>query len=677
MIKKTIEVNVQTDKAQKNVNDLNNKFEDLQKKAKELEEELKKTTDPDKIKFLKKELDEVNTALGKGAKEAKKLGKEQTKASKASKLLGRGVGFIGKAFKALGIGLIVGLLAKLGQAFMRNQNVVDGFNVVMTTIGNIMTEVVNVINNVVTSVSESTNGFEKLGKVVSGLLTLAFTPLKGSFFAIKLAVQQAQLAWEQSFFGDKDQETIKTLREGINETKADLLEVATDALNAGKQVAENFGGAISEVGQVVEKSVEGIKQINVEAANASAKASVEADKAARLAAVRIQGIIEQYDREAEVQRQLRDDTSKSVEERIAANDRLSEILEKQIEEEQNLIKVQLNAARLRASGNEDNIEAQEEIIALQNELAAVEAKVTGFKSEQLTNENALIQEQIDFRKELMQIGKDERDRAIQDAQDVLDERKRLIEREIQDDAEKKELLLKAEQDYRDALFEIDNAEEIAKAEAKAKKIEDEQLSFEQRLEMIKSQEQQVLENEKLTEEQRTKLAKQFADARVKITELENQAKEAQLASYANALSQFSDIAGKETAAGKALAVAATLINTYQGASQALTDETIPNTFAKIAAAATVIATGIANVKSIMSVKVPNQAGGVGGNVAAQGARGGQNQPAFNLVGRSNVNQLQTGLEQQETAPVKAFVVSTNVTTQQEADRATESQAAFG
>jgi hypothetical protein len=43
-------------------------------------------------------------------------------------------------------------------------------------------------------------------------------------------------------------------------------------------------------------------------------------------------------------------------------------------------------------------------------------------------------------------------------------------------------------------------------------------------------------------------------------------------------------------------------------------------------------------------------------------------PAFNIVGASGINQLAEVVGQQATQPVKAFVVSKDVTTSQELDR---------
>ena len=100
--------------------------------------------------------------------------------------------------------------------------------------------------------------FDALQKVIGGLLTIAITPLKLGFYAIKLALQTAQLAWEESFFGDKDPETIKRLSEGIKQTGEDIKEVAQDAVEAGKQVADNFVEAVGEVGSLASATIEGM-----------------------------------------------------------------------------------------------------------------------------------------------------------------------------------------------------------------------------------------------------------------------------------------------------------------------------------------------------------------------------------------------------------------------------------
>ena len=95
------------------------------------------------------------------------------------------------------------------------------------------------------------------------------------------------------------------------------------------------------------------------------------------------------------------------------------------------------------------------------------------------------------------------------------------------------------------------------------------------------------------------------------------------------------------------------------------------------AAAAVLATGLANVKKILSVKIPGKsdrassagAGGAGGNVFQA--------PDFNIVGASAQSQLAQTIAGAEAQPVRAFVVGKDITTQQELDRNTTRTASFG
>ena len=170
----------------------------------------------------------------------------------------------------------------------------------------------------------------------------------------------------------------------------------------------------------------------------------------------------------------------------------------------------------------------------------------------------------------------------------------------------------------------------------------------------------------------TAKTKELSEARKKITEEEYKAKIAQAQEAANVLGQLSDLAGKETAAGKALGIANATINTYVGVTEALRQKsTLPSPFdvvAKVANVATVLATGFKAVKAITSVKVP-----AGGGASASspvsisgGASASTAAPQFNVVGTSGQNQIAQSLGNQ--APVKAYVVSNDVTTAQSLDR---------
>ena len=190
-IEKEIKIKVDAGEADKDLKSISDTFDKLTKKAKALEDELKNTTDPKKVAFLKKELAGVKDELGD-------VGKAGKGATKATKGLSLGVKAVGLALKAAGIGLALALFAKLVEVLNKNQKAADAISVVVGTVGNVFSALVDALINTFDTVSEATNGFDAFGKIIKGLLTLYITPLKLAFFGIKLGVQQAQLAWEKS-----------------------------------------------------------------------------------------------------------------------------------------------------------------------------------------------------------------------------------------------------------------------------------------------------------------------------------------------------------------------------------------------------------------------------------------------------------------------------------------------
>ena len=100
-----------------------------------------------------------------------------------------------------------------------------------------------------------------------------------------------------------------------------------------------------------------------------------------------------FQNQAELQRQVRDDTAKGLAERIEANSKLGAIIDKQFKAEQATIQ-----ARIAGLQNEQNLlgataERHNEIYQLQTDLIDVEERLNGARSEQLTNTTGLLQEQ--------------------------------------------------------------------------------------------------------------------------------------------------------------------------------------------------------------------------------------------------------------------------------------------
>jgi hypothetical protein len=198
---------------------------------------------------------------------------------------------------------------------------------------------------------------------------------------------------------------------------------------------------------------------------------------------------------------------------------------------------------------------------------------------------------------------------------------------------------------------------------------DEQLSFDERL--AKIQEREALVNQIVfkSEEERTAFNKANADARVKIAEDEAQAKQEQLMRGAALLSNISQLVGKETVAGKATAIAAATIDTYAAAWGAFKNAqknpiSILGPAYPYIQAGLAVAGGIANIRRIASVKVPNSSGG-GASVPSGSAISAA--PRAPIAPQAQTTQLdQSSINAVGNAAAgRAFVLNTDIQNNQE------------
>lgn len=98
---------------------------------------------------------------------------------------------------------------------------------------------------------------------------------------------------------------------------------------------------------------------------------------------------------AEAQRQVRDDDRKSIEERIAANERLGKTLLVREEIVSKVLDSQIENIRTQLKFDKDNLVLQEQLNKLLFEREDLREETRGFLSEQLVEENALLKEQRD------------------------------------------------------------------------------------------------------------------------------------------------------------------------------------------------------------------------------------------------------------------------------------------
>lgn len=166
----------------------------------------------------------------------------------------------------------------------------------------------------------------------------------------------------------------------------------------------------------------------------------------------------------------------------------------------------------------------------------------------------------------------------------------------------------------------------------------------------------------------TTIEKEGAEARKHIATLETEHRKEQLQEVAGLLSSLADIVGKQTVAGKAIGIATALINTYQGASEAIKQKsTLPSPFDFIAKAinvAAIIAMGLKTVKAITAVQVPGGGGG-GANVSAAPSISASAPIAPTQQGvqldQGSINNVGSAV-----APTRAYVLSADI--EQDANR---------
>ena len=188
------------------------------------------------------------------------------------------------------------------------------------------------------------------------------------------------------------------------------------------------------------------------------------------------------------------------------------------------------------------------------------------------------------------------------------------------------------------------------------------------------QEGKYTENLKAQTDIRKELAKAEADARIQ-----------SLNAVGNVLSNFASLVGEQTGAGKAAAIAATLISTYQSAQSSynsLAGIPVVGPALGAVAAGVAVASGLKQIQAIKAVKVPNARGASngGGGVATPSApsiTSPSAAPQFNIIGGGAQNQLAGLLADQTQKPVKAYVVSNEVSTAQSLDRNIVESATLG
>jgi len=623
---------------------------DVESNADEAAKDFKKVAD---------NIDDSTDSVKRLNKEVKKTDDAADGASKGFKKISSAAKGLGMALKGAGIGLIIGALAGLKSAFESSGETASGFQKIMETLSILFNQTIGALVNAAKAAYESTGGFNALGKVMGGLLNIALTPLKLAFYGIKLGVQELQLAWEKSFLGDKDPKTIKELRKNIKATQKDIDQVGKDFIKSGKDIYENFVEAATEVVDFGGKAIQNLSKISVTAAYEQASALVDARNNAAVAAAQQGRLVEIYDRQAEMLRQIRDEERNSIPERIAANNKLKDVLDEQEKAMLRQADLQIQAAQMEYNKSK-TVENQ---VALTEALAnreGVLAQVQGLRSEQLANDLALQREA------------DELVKARTESEITLSIERQKAEAEF----------ISTEEQKLEKLIEIANKERELQLNRLQEQIDIHKEGTQARLdaEIAYNEQKQALDIqlEQYENQLSAKRIETQKETNAKIKEDDEKLRAAQINMAQTGLSIIADLAqefgqkNEESArrafkVQKAANLASAIISTYTAVNAALTAGGNPAklaTGAQFIEAGVALATGLASVAKIAKTKFETTApdstdvgggGGGGGSVMT---------PNFNVIGNSGMNQL-AQIQQQ---PIQAYVVSGEVTSAQALDR---------
>ena len=587
-------------------------------------------------KQAEKNVDDLTGGI-KNLTKAVEEGNEQTAAGlksieETSKSTGEGVKGIGNAIKAAGVGLFLIALESMKELFMQNQQVADAVSGAFEGLALVFNDVFGLLTGGQESVKKLGDAFDKYFGQPIQTATQAFEKFGDAFSKI--------------FGGD-----------------------FSGALESAKEGFSGLGDAISETGDGFVEAATDVAEYVVDIKDA-AVANVQLAKAAEKAEVINAGLLEKYDRQAEQQRQIRDEERNSITERIAANEKLGKLLEEQNKVMLENANIVLKAAEVAFARN-GSLENEIALITAKNEVMAVEATVEGFRSEQKANDLALDRERIELlnteAESVSNLGFEKRKfDAEQEKRDTI-----RIEKLKQINAEERI----SEQARLQAIVDEANIGTQAKVDAQIALDEFMQTSRQESITLDKEYTDAVV-----AEDQKR------IDSKLAAIEAERAAKQAQIDTATSVFSVIAQIAGENAKIQKALLLA----NSAAGIASIVIDTNAANAAAiakfSLVPGGSLISAGIISknkvnaaigiASTIASTATALRAIGKGGSVASEAtipspSIGGDSSfesqaPEFNIVGTSGVNQIADVVSSQ--APVKAYVVANDVTTAQALDR---------
>ena len=320
-------------------------------------------------------LADINAKAKGTAQEVKEIGKGAESSKKGFTTMKIGIQAVNTALKAMGIGLVIAAFLQLQNALGKNQLVIDKLSIASEALGLIFKKLTDII---IETFSNPKKFLESFWEALKQNVVNRITAVIDLFGALGKVIQGV-------FKKDLD-----LIKEGAGDAGDALTQMTTGV------TPEQF----EQLGVAIKKTTAEIKKATIEAVDYG-KAITNLRNEVKLAEANQRQLQLTYQKDAELQRQIRDDISLTFDERIAANNKLGEILEEQFAEEQALSQKKVALAELELSKNKNNIDLQVALINAKTELADLDERITGQRSEQLVNEKALEAEKEVFQQELL------------------------------------------------------------------------------------------------------------------------------------------------------------------------------------------------------------------------------------------------------------------------------------
>ena len=471
-------------------------------------------------------------------------------------------------------------------------------------------------------------GFKGIGLAYKamgiGLVIAAFNKLKNIFTGnIETARRLERIGAKLSAMFDVVRDAAEPLFTALLDGFKDPQQAIKDLWTALKQnivnriqgLIDGFGALGKVIRGVFKRDLDMIKEGAIDAKQSFITIATGVDELSRK---------EAWDKTKKKFKEITEEMKKEGDEAM----RLTQIMQDVRDEERAMLMIRAKANKQIAESRllaEDDTKSNEERLTALKAAVAEEQRVAQIELDIQEKKANALQAMID-------LGKSSED----DIQKLAEERARFIE--LQTASTLRQKRVAAEVGVFTAKVDKEKSDAIK-----------EQVALEEQLAIAKEK------GVKVTEEMGSKEVKALIKTSDEKLKIEQKLQDAKQKAISGAVKSIANLIGKDTKAGKTLAVGQAIIDTYVGANKALAQGGILG----FAGAAGIIASGLANVKTILSTDV----GDGGGGDAAPAASGGQAQgidtseliPNMETIIPAGANGIQ---------PVQAYVVETDISDSQ-------------